>query len=62
VTTHCENCGAAASDDYARVFGDNKGRLHRCPDCPDTASTEMGFGTGAGLDPDRRKASRGGGL
>jgi hypothetical protein len=30
---HCENCGAAVSDAYARVNGDRNGRVQSCPDC-----------------------------
>jgi hypothetical protein len=29
----CLNCGAVVDDDFARVLGDNDGRVHSCPDC-----------------------------
>lgn len=32
-SVECQGCGALVSDDYARVFGDNRDRVHACPDC-----------------------------
>jgi len=29
----CDHCGAHVSDDFARVFGDGRGRVYACPDC-----------------------------
>ena len=29
----CEACGAPVSDAFARVFGDNQGEVHACPEC-----------------------------
>lgn len=34
VITECQNCGAAVSHDYVRVFGVD-GRVLVCPDCTD---------------------------
>lgn len=31
--TVCRNCGTRVSTDFARVFGDNEGRVHECHDC-----------------------------
>ena len=31
---NCDRCGGYVSADYVRVFGDNQGRIHSCPDCP----------------------------
>jgi hypothetical protein len=29
----CHNCDGAVSKDFVRVFGDDRGRVHGCPDC-----------------------------
>lgn len=59
MTTHCENCQAAFSDNFARVFGDNQNQIHQCPSC--TTATSMGLGVAAGIEDSRaRLASRGG--
>lgn len=29
----CEGCGALVSARFARVFGDNQGDVHACPEC-----------------------------
>jgi hypothetical protein len=29
----CDNCGAHVSEDFRRVFGDQRGRLFACPAC-----------------------------
>lgn len=31
----CENCGAKVSGHYARVFGDQDNKVHRCGNCVD---------------------------
>ncbi len=31
---NCDRCGSYVSADYVRVFSDNQGRIHSCPDCP----------------------------
>jgi hypothetical protein len=31
----CSGCGTHVSQDYARVFSDNSGTLHRCHSCVD---------------------------
>lgn len=33
MTATCLNCGAAVSDRFARVMGDNEGRVHHCQEC-----------------------------
>lgn len=51
----CECCGVHHSEDFVRVYGDEDGRLHRCPEC-DT-KVRLYEGSGAGLDvrtPDPR--------
>lgn len=30
---HCSNCEAMVSPTFARVFGDNDGRIHGCVHC-----------------------------
>lgn len=32
-TQHTCDCGAAVTPHYARVMGDNDGRVHACPEC-----------------------------
>jgi hypothetical protein len=44
----CESCGGAVSPDYARVFGDNSGRIWACPEC----RSQTDVFEGAGADPD----------
>jgi transposase len=29
----CNHCGAHVSDQFARVFADERGRVHACPSC-----------------------------
>ncbi|MFB6155297.1 MAG: hypothetical protein ABEJ22_05330 [Haloferacaceae archaeon] len=29
----CDNCGAHVSRQFARVFADDRGRVHACPAC-----------------------------
>lgn len=29
----CHHCGAHVSDQFARVFADETGRVHACPSC-----------------------------
>jgi hypothetical protein len=29
----CHHCGAHVSDQFARVFADESGRVHACPSC-----------------------------
>ena len=29
----CAGCGAHVSEAFVRVFGDNDGKLHGCPNC-----------------------------
>ncbi|WP_445668786.1 DUF7563 family protein [Natronoarchaeum rubrum] len=31
--TYCQSCGAHVSDRFARVCGDNDGRVWNCPEC-----------------------------
>lgn len=33
VQNQCGHCGTHVSHDFARVFGDNEGTVHRCPSC-----------------------------
>jgi len=45
----CESCGSEVSSDYARVFGDNQGQVHACPDC----RSQSAVLNGAASDPER---------
>jgi hypothetical protein len=29
----CQNCGSHVSKRFARVMGDNNGKIHACPSC-----------------------------
>jgi|GEM_PF-2174798 len=62
MTVHCQNCEAAYSDDFARVFGNNDNQLVACPDCEDVTAGDLGYGVAAGLDMEARISSRGGAL
>lgn len=44
----CDNCGGHVSDVFARVYADNLGELHACPDC--SGQNERLRGAGAGHD------------
>jgi NAD-dependent SIR2 family protein deacetylase len=35
----CQSCGEHVSDRYARVCGDNEGRVTACPNCPGVKGT-----------------------
>ncbi len=45
--TECGYCGSHVPDDFCRVFGDERDRAHRCPEC-DT-HTRIAEGSAAGL-------------
>lgn len=40
---HCKNCDSQVTPRFARVFGDNRDVVRRCPDC----ATYRELGTGA---------------
>ena len=44
----CKHCGAHVTDRFGRVFGDDRDRAHRCPEC-DTYR-RLSRGSAAGLD------------
>lgn len=41
----CNNCGTFVTTDYARVFGDNEGTVHGCPECTALRYLTEGMGT-----------------
>lgn len=45
----CENCGGHLTPDFVRVYGDEDGDVHRCPNC----STMRERLAGKATDPDR---------
>lgn len=48
-TTHsCQNCGGPVNAETVRVWGDNNGVLHHCPNCVTATAVKKG----AGADPD----------
>jgi hypothetical protein len=46
----CAFCGSHVSTDFSRVYGDDRDRVHRCPEC-DTW-IRIWKGSAAGLDVD----------
>lgn len=42
--TECKECGEHVSDRFARVMGDNDGRVWRCPNCAPNALGNMAGG------------------
>ncbi|MFC4358995.1 hypothetical protein ACFO0N_13685 [Halobium salinum] len=34
----CQNCQEPVTAQFARVFGDNEGRVFSCPQCPDAGA------------------------
>ena len=46
--SHCLNCGAHVTPEFRRGYGDDRNRVHRCPDC-DTY-TRLSSGSAAGKD------------
>jgi NAD-dependent SIR2 family protein deacetylase len=45
--TRCLHCDTPVTTDFARVFGDNRRAVHRCPAC--TEMRRLFHGEGAGL-------------
>jgi uncharacterized Zn finger protein len=57
----CEHCGIEHTRRFVRVFGDNDGRLHRCPACDTTRRLRNGSAAGKRLavpDPQRERSRR----
>lgn len=50
-----EDCEGVATDAFARVFGDNEGVIHCCPEC--SSQTEWKQGKPADLEPPSRVSS-----
>lgn len=44
----CQHCGSEVTEQFARVFGDNEGTVHRCRCCD--SSVRLAEGTAAGLE------------
>lgn len=42
----CEHCDSHVSYDFSRVFGDNQGDVHRCPNCAIARSIYAGAAAG----------------
>lgn len=42
MTPRCRNCDGHVTSRFARVSGDNDGRVHYCPDCSDAGSITDG--------------------
>jgi len=48
--TSCRYCGNHLSDQYARVYGDQNDRVHRCHECD--SAKRLSLGSAAGKDVD----------
>jgi hypothetical protein len=46
----CEACTSPVTRQFARVFGDNDGRIHACPACVDMATVARGAGAGLAVE------------
>ncbi|ARS91396.1 DUF7563 family protein [Natrarchaeobaculum aegyptiacum] len=44
----CQHCGAHVTEQFARVFGDDRDRAHRCGECDSYA--RLSRGSAAGLE------------
>jgi hypothetical protein len=44
-TTRCRNCGAYATSQFAKVFGDNDDEIHRCIECSTLRNLQQGAAT-----------------
>nr|WP_256422289.1 hypothetical protein [Halobellus rarus] len=44
--SQCRHCGSHVSRDFARTFGDEDGRIHRCLACDSRARLQKGSGAG----------------
>lgn len=55
--TRCRQCGSSVSDSFARVFGDNRDRVHGCPTC--TTFRDLSEGGGISGDAAGSPASAG---
>jgi len=42
MVSECNNCSAAVSSTFVRVFGDNGGEVDRCPTCASGAEIRNG--------------------
>ena len=42
----CSNCGTHVTEQYMRVFADNTGTLHACPNCRSQRARLSGAGAG----------------
>lgn len=38
----CENCKSFVTSNFVRVFGDNEGCVHGCPECMDLSRLNKG--------------------
>ncbi|WP_425604691.1 DUF7563 family protein [Halobellus ordinarius] len=53
--SRCLHCGSHVSSDFARTFGDEDGRAHRCLACDSRARIQKGSAAGRSVrypDPD----------
>jgi len=41
---NCHNCDNPVTGDFARVFGNSRNEIKRCPACADMTDIKAGFG------------------
>jgi ribosomal protein L24E len=46
----CQYCGEFVTDRYGRVFGDEDGVVHRCPECDSQRRLHRGSAAGRDVD------------
>ncbi|TYT61791.1 DUF7563 family protein [Natrialba swarupiae] len=59
----CLHCGAHVTDQFGRVFGDDRDRAHRCGDCDSYARLSRGSAAGVDVpipDPETSPGRHGG--
>ncbi|MCU4744285.1 DUF7563 family protein [Natronoglomus mannanivorans] len=59
----CRHCGAHVTDQFCRVFGDNRHRAHRCGECDSYRRLSRGSAAGEDVavpDPETSEGRHGG--
>ncbi|WP_255192152.1 DUF7563 family protein [Natronobeatus ordinarius] len=62
-TSRCLHCGAHVTDQFCRVFGDDRDRAHRCGECDTYARLSRGSAAGVDVpipDPETSEGRHGG--
>ncbi|WP_089789667.1 DUF7563 family protein [Natronobacterium haloterrestre] len=48
--SRCQHCDSHVTDRFARVFGDDRDRAHRCPECDSYRRLTRGSAAGKDVD------------